>query len=146
MNHFATKTNKPTAQEYLNAPLDQVVERLNNNPSGHQSEEALIQSVITVRAAKVNERLSKRLNWLTGILALATVGLAVAPFLTPSFEKQKLEEKIADQARVIDHQRDRITQLLSSVEGLAEKQRQLSVEVEKHNQALQPTAKAAAEH
>ena len=47
MSDFATKKQEPSAKEYLEASLDQVVERLNNNPNGHQSEEALIQAVIT---------------------------------------------------------------------------------------------------
>lgn len=140
MNDFATKKQKPTAKEYLETSLDQVVERLNNNPGGYQSEEALIQAVITVRAAKINERLAYRLNCLTGILAFATLCLVVVPFLVPSIEKKQLEAQLNVQAQLIELQRGQIAQLAHSVSNLAEEQGKLSAQVEKHNKALHPTA------
>jgi hypothetical protein len=101
---FATKQEKPTAQEYLEMPLEEVIERLNNNPCGLKSEEEFIHAVILVRAAKINERLTRRLNWLTGIMAVATVLLVIVPFFVPTFEKVQLEKKLNIQNSRIDTQ------------------------------------------
>ncbi|MFP2770813.1 hypothetical protein [Oceanisphaera sp. KMM 10153] len=144
MSDFATKKQKPSAKEYLEASLDQVVERLNNNPNGHKSEEALIQAVITVRAAKINERLSHRLNWLTGMLVLATICLVAVPFIAPSIEKKQIEAQISSQATLIESQNAKLEQLAQTISKLAQEQGTLAAEVEKHNKALQPTAQPLA--
>ena len=144
MSDFATKKQEPSAKEYLGASLDQVVERLNNNPNGHQSEEALIQAVITVRAAKINERLSQRLNCLTAILVLATICLVVVPFIAPSIERKQIEAQLSSQATLIEGQNARLEQLARSISKLAQEQSSLADEVEKHNKALQPTAQPLA--
>ena len=137
MNDFATKREKPTAREYLDESLDQVVERLNNNPNGFQSEAALIQAVITVRAAKISERLANRLNWLTALLIVATVCLAVVPFLIPSIEKKQLEAQLGAQARLIEVQTDQILQLAHTVSNLTEEQNKLAAQVQNYN-SLRP--------
>jgi len=144
MSDFATKRQKPSAKEYLEASLDQVVERLNNNPNGYQSEEALIQAVITVRAAKINERLSHRLNCLTGMLVLATVCLVAVPFIAPSIEKKQIEAQVSSHATLIESQNAKLEQFAQSISKLAQEQGALAVEVEKHNKALQPTAQPLA--
>lgn len=48
MSDFATKTSKPTAVEYLAASEAELLDRLNINPTGHQSEFPFIQSVIAL--------------------------------------------------------------------------------------------------
>lgn len=96
MNSFADKKQKPTTDEYLKAGLNEVLDRLNKNPNGSQSEEAFVSAVITVRNAMITEKLNKRLVCLTGIVAIATVLLVGVPFITPSLESQRLESKIAD--------------------------------------------------
>lgn len=138
-NDFATRKSKPTAKEYLDAPLDLVVERLNNNPCGLQSEEAFIQAVITVRAAKINERLASKLNCLTGALAVATFCLVIIPFFVPSIEKKQLEAQLSAQAKLIEVQKVQISQLEQSVSKITEKYGKIVAQVEEHNKALQLT-------
>jgi len=140
MSDFATKKQKPSAKEYLEASLDRVVERLNNNPNGHPSEKALIQAVITVRAAKINERLSRGLNCLTAMLVIATICLVAVPFTAPSIEKKQIEAQLSSQASLIESQNARLEQLTQSISDLTQEQSALAAEVEKHNKALQPTA------
>ncbi|MDO8358108.1 MAG: hypothetical protein Q7U76_17155 [Nitrospirota bacterium] len=96
MNSFADKKQNPTTEEYLEVGLNEVLDRLNKNPNGSQSEEAFISAVITVRNAMVTERLTKWLVCLTAVVAIATVLLVAVPFIAPSLEAQKLESKIAD--------------------------------------------------
>ncbi len=143
MNDFATQTKKPTAKEYLEVTLDEVVERLNNNPNGHESEEGFVQAVLTVRAAKINERLSRTLNCLTGLLAVATICLVVVPFVAPSLAQRQLNEKIGGQARLIETQKDKTEELQSSISELTRKQSELADDIQRHNEALQLTAQNA---
>ena len=96
MNSFADKKQKPTTDEYLKVGLNEVLDRLNKNPNGLQSEEAFVSAVITVRNAMITEKLTKRLVCLTGVVAIATALLVAIPFIAPSLEAQKLESKIVD--------------------------------------------------
>ena len=143
MSDFATQTKKPTAKEYLEVPLDKVVERLNNNPNGHKSEEGFVQAVLMVRAAKINERLSRRLNCLTGLLVVATICLVAVPFVAPPLAQSQLNEKLEVQARLIKTQKDEIEQLQSSISELTRKQGEIANEIQVHNEALQLTAPSA---
>lgn len=144
MSDFATKKKKPSAEEYLEVSLDQVVERLNKNPNRHQSEEALIQAVITVRAAKINERLSRGLNCLTAMLVLATICLVAVPFIVPSIEKKQIESQLNSQAHLIESQKEKLEQLVQSMSKLTQEQSTLAAEVEKHSKTLQPTVQPLA--
>lgn len=96
MNSFADKKQKPTTEEYLKVGLNEVLDRLNKNPNGLQSEEAFVSAVITVRNAMITEKLTKWLVCLTAVVAIATVLLVAVPFIAPSLEAQKLESKIVD--------------------------------------------------
>lgn len=91
---FVNKKEKPTTKEYLNADFEAVLDRLNKNPSGLESEAGFIDAVITVRHAKIIERLNRRLVLLTGIAAVATAALVFVPFFDPSLEAQRLEASI----------------------------------------------------
>lgn len=91
MNPFTDKKENPTTDEYLKASLNEVLDRLNKNPSALQSEEAFVHAVITVRNAMINEKLTKWLIGLTAIVAIATALLVIVPFFVPSFEAKKLE-------------------------------------------------------
>ena len=91
MNTFAEKKENPTTDEYLEASLHEVLDRLNKNPSELKSEEAFVHAVITVRNAMINEKLTKWLIGLTAIVAIATALLVMVPFFTPSFEARRLE-------------------------------------------------------
>lgn len=91
---FANKKEKPTTKEYLNADFEAVLDRLNKNPSSQESEASFIDAVITVRHAKIIERLNRRLVLLTGIAAVATAALVFVPFFDPSLEAQRLEARI----------------------------------------------------
>lgn len=94
MNSFADKKEKPLTDEYLKVGLNEVLDRLNKNPNGLQSEAEFISAAITVRNAMITEKLNKWLICLTGVLAIATVLLVAVPFITPSIESQRLESKI----------------------------------------------------
>ena len=94
MSSFADKTENPTTDEYLKVSLNEVLDRLNKNPSALQSEEALVHAVITVRNAMINEKLTKWLIGLTAIVAIATALLVIVPFFAPSFETRKLETEL----------------------------------------------------
>jgi gamma-glutamylcysteine synthetase len=84
VNSFAEKMEKPTTDEYLKVGLEEVLDRLNKNPNGLQSEAEFVSAVITVRYAIITEKLNRRLVCLTGIVAIATVLLVAVPFITPS--------------------------------------------------------------
>jgi uncharacterized protein YlxW (UPF0749 family) len=81
---FTLKKKIPSTDEYLTAPLEKVLERLNNNPNGNQSEDSFIQAVITVRNAKASEKL-------TLLIAIATFLLILVPFFVPTLDKKELE-------------------------------------------------------
>ena len=127
LNSFSNKKEKPTTEEYLNVGLSEVLDRLNNNPSRLQSEEAFVCAVITVRNAMIIEKLNKWLICLTAIVASATVLLVGVPFIVPTFEAQQLTSKIdATQSALSSLQRENATllrevqemkQALSSLNG-----------------------------
>lgn len=133
MNRFADRKENPTTDEYLKASLNEVLDRLNKNPSALQSEEAFVHAVITVRNAMINEKLTKWLIGLTAIVAIATALLVIVPFFTPSFEAKKLEAAlIATRAA----HNDLKTELAALKNELLESQRTISTlknQVEKHN-------------
>lgn len=89
MNSFADKKQKPTTDEYLTVGLNEVLDRLNKNPNGLQSEAEFVSAVITVRNAMITEKLNRRLVFLTGVVAIATALLVAVPFFSPSLEYQK---------------------------------------------------------
>ncbi len=91
---FADKKEKPSTDEYLRTDLCQVLDRLNKNPNGLESEAEFINAVIAVRHARIIEGLNKRLVWLTGIAALATAVNVFVPFFIPSLETQRLGVKV----------------------------------------------------
>ena len=91
---FPDRREKPSTNEYLDASLAEVLDRLNKNPNGLESEAAFINAVITVRHARVIEKLNKRLVCLTGVAAIATAVLVFVPFVVPSLEAQRLEAKV----------------------------------------------------
>lgn len=94
MSSFADKKEKPTTDEYLKVDLNEVLDRLNKNPNGLQSEAEFVSTVITVRNAMITEKLSRRLVFLTSVVAVATALLVAVPFFAPSLEYQRLESKI----------------------------------------------------
>lgn len=76
MNDFSTKT-KPTAAEYLAANEIQLIERLNNNPGGSESEFPFIKSVLDVRTAESHRKTNERLVWATWGLCVVTLLVSV---------------------------------------------------------------------
>jgi hypothetical protein len=99
---FPDKKEKPTTEEYLNADLDDVLDRLNKNPNSLESEAEFIGAVITVRHARIIEKLNNRLVLLTGIAAFATAVLVFVPFFTPSLEAQRLDIKVGSMQKAIN--------------------------------------------
>ncbi len=133
MNTFADKKENPTTDEYLKTSLNDVLDRLNKNPSALQSEEAFVHAVITVRNAMINEKLTKWLIGLTAIVAIATALLVIVPFFTPSFETKKLEAALI--ATKATHNELK-TELAALKNELLESQRNISAlknQVEKYN-------------
>ena len=98
---FADKKEKPTTVEYLNANFDDVLDRLNKNPNSLESEAEFISAVITVRHARVIEKLNNRLVLLTGMAAFATVVLVFVPFFAPSLEVRKFDAKVDSTKKAI---------------------------------------------
>ena len=99
---FPDKKEKPTTEEYLNADLNNILARLNNNPNNLESEAEFIAAVITVRHARIIEKLNNRLVLLTGIAAFATTVLVFVPFFTPSLEAQRLHAKVGRTQKAIN--------------------------------------------
>lgn len=118
MSNFSTKKSKPSTQDYLDADLEEVLDRQNQNPNGLQSEDYFCQSVIAVRAAKINEKLSNRLNFLTGVIALATLLLVIVPFFIPSFEAGQLGDTLEGQQSLIKAQEGRIVELEETLQKM----------------------------
>lgn len=82
MSDFATKTSKPTAAEYLAASEAELLDRLNRNPTGHQSEFPFIQSVIAVRTAESQRKTNEELVRQTRFLVYATWAVCAATIIT----------------------------------------------------------------
>ena len=129
MTSFAEKIEKPTADEYLNVGLDAVLDRLNKNPNGLQSEAEFVSAVITVRNAMIAEQLNKRLVCLTGVVAIATVLLVAVPFLAPSLEYTRLESKIENTETAYNQLQGENLSLKSEVQELRQSLSELNNEV-----------------
>jgi hypothetical protein len=99
MTDFATRNSRPTTKEYLEEDLETVLDRQNQNPLGQQSEDYFISSVIAVRAAKINEKLGKRLMWLYFVIASATALLVLVPFFAPSFEAKMHSKRLDEMSK-----------------------------------------------
>jgi hypothetical protein len=82
MSEFATKQGKPTAAEYLAATEAELLDRLNRNPGGNQSEFPFIQSVIAVRTAESQRKTNEVLVLQTRYLVYATWAVCAATILT----------------------------------------------------------------
>ena len=82
MSDFATKTTKPTAAQYLAATEAELLDRLNRNPSGNESEFPFIQSVIAVRTAESHRKTNQELVRYTRNLVYATWAVCAATILT----------------------------------------------------------------
>ncbi len=82
MSDFALKTSKPTAAEYLAATEAELLDRLNRNPSGHDSEFPFIQSIIAVRTAESQRKTNEELVLQTRRLVYATWAICVVTLLT----------------------------------------------------------------
>lgn len=137
VNSFADKTQKPTTAEYLRAGLDEVLDRLNKNPNGLQSEANFISAVITIRNAKITEKLNRRLVCLTGVVAVATVLLVVVPFFAPSLEYERLESKIENAQTRYDNLQAENNSLKGEVQELRQSLSELNNQVENITLAAQ---------
>lgn len=129
MTSFAEKIEKPTTDEYLKVGLDAVLDRLNKNPNGLQSEAEFVSAVITVRNAMIAEQLNKRLVCLTGVVAIATVLLVAVPFLAPSLEYTRLESKIEKTETAYNQLQGENLSLKSEVQELRQSLSELNNEV-----------------
>ena len=76
MNDFATK-KKPTAEEYLAASEASLIERLNNNPGGNESEFPFIKAVLDVRTAESHRKTNERLVLATWALCVVTLAVSI---------------------------------------------------------------------
>jgi hypothetical protein len=81
MSDFTTKKGTPTAEEYLAATEIELLDRLNRNPSGNQSEFPFIQSVIAVRTAESQRKTNEALVLQTSRLVYATLAVCAATIL-----------------------------------------------------------------
>ena len=77
MSDFATKPTKPSASEYLSASEAELLDRLNRNPGGYESEFPFIQSVIAVRTAESNRKTNEALVQQTRNLVYATWAICI---------------------------------------------------------------------
>lgn len=136
MNSFAEKKEIPTTDEYLQVSLNEVLDRLNKNPSGVQSEEAFVHAVITVRNAMITEKLTKWLIGLTAVVAIATALLVVVPFIASSLEAEKMESKIAEVQAVYEGMQLEVIALKNEVLELKQALSVLNNQVQKHSDQL----------
>lgn len=136
MDSFAEIKKIPTTDEYLKVSLDEVLDRLNKNPSGVQSEEAFIHAVITVRNAMITEKLTKCLIGLTAVVAIATALLVVAPFIASSLEAEKMESKIAETQAVHEGMQLEVIVLKNEVLELKQALSVLNTQMQKHSDQL----------
>ncbi|PXW87673.1 hypothetical protein C8R34_11089 [Nitrosomonas sp. Nm84] len=136
MNSFAEKKEIPTTDEYLKVSLNEVLDRLNKNPSGVQSEEAFVHAVITVRNAMITEKLTKWLIGLTAVVAIATALLVVVPFIASSLEDEKMESKIAETQAVHESMQLEVVALKSEVLELKQALSVLNNQMQKHSDQL----------
>lgn len=120
----------------MKVSLNEVLDRLNKNPSGVQSEEAFVHAVITVRNAMITEKLTKWLIGLTAVVAIATALLVVAPFIAPSLEAEKMESKIAETQAVYQGMQLEVIALKNEVLELKQALSVLNNQVQKHSDQL----------
>lgn len=133
MNPFSERKEIPTTDEYLKVSLNEVLDRLNKNPSGVQSEEAFVHAVITVRNAMITEKLTKWLIGLTAVVAIATALLVVVPFIASSFETEKMESKIAEIQAVHEDTQLEVIALKNEVLELKQALSVLNNQMQKHS-------------
>jgi hypothetical protein len=82
MSDFATRTSTPSASEYLAASDAELLDRLNRNPTGLESEFPFLRSVIAVRAAESQRKTNEALVRQTRLLVYATRTVCVATIIT----------------------------------------------------------------
>ncbi len=136
MSSFTEKKEIPTTDEYLKVSLNEVLDRLNKNPSGVQSEEAFVHAVITVRNAMITEKLTKWLIGLTAVVAIATALLVVVPFIASSLEAEKMESKIAETQAVHEGMQLEVMALKNEVLELKQALSVLNDQMQKHSDQL----------
>lgn len=136
MNSFTEKKEIPTTDEYLKVSLNEVLDRLNKNPSGVQSEEAFVHAVITVRNAMITEKLTKWLIGLTAVVAIATALLVVVPFIASSLEAEKMESKIAETQAVHESMQHEVIALKNEMLELKQALSVLNDQIQKHSGQL----------
>ncbi|MBU4486751.1 MAG: hypothetical protein KKD38_07455 [Candidatus Delongbacteria bacterium] len=74
---FATKTTIPTTEEYEKASISQILDRLNRNPKGLESESSFIQALLLVKIAENSEKQTRNLVFGTWALVIVTIGFAI---------------------------------------------------------------------
>jgi len=136
VSSFTEKKEIPTTDEYLKVSLNEVLDRLNKNPSGVQSEEAFVHAVITVRNAMITEKLTKWLIGLTAVVAIATALLVVVPFIASSLEAEKMESKIAETQAVHEGMQLEVMALKNEVLELKQALSVLNDQMQKHSDQL----------
>lgn len=140
MSSFTEKKEIPTTDEYLKVSLNEVLDRLNKNPSGVQSEEAFVHAVITVRNAMITEKLTKWLIGLTAVVAIATALLVVVPFIASSLEAEKMESKIAETQAAHEGMQLEVMALKNEVLELKQALSVLNNQMQKHSDQLDKDA------
>jgi len=97
---------KLTANQYLNDDIESIIDHLNKSPI--PSEMPFVSAVLTARATISYEKLTKKIVFLTRIMAIATAFLVIVPFATKFFENIQID-------KINKYQEERIKSLESQI-------------------------------
>lgn len=80
-NDFSTKTDTPSTAEYLKASIEEILDRLNKNPKGLESENGFIQAILMTKIAQNNIKQTRNLVFGTWALVAVTMFVAIVQII-----------------------------------------------------------------
>ncbi|MCL1487563.1 hypothetical protein MIH18_03480 [Marinobacter sp. M3C] len=147
--NFAKKT-KPSAQEYLNASLEEIVERANQNPN--ESEIPFVTALLSAKASRDQKAASNRMFW----IALATTLIAVLSLVNSYYSNQKastyevkigyLEDKIDGFEGHIQSVTAKLYQLKRKQEDILLSQEEIQQNISKLSESQRPRSSRQTKH
>jgi len=109
---FSMRADIPSLEEYKAATPFQILDRLNRNPCGLESEKAFVNFLINVRNAENNRKLANHVVAGTYILAIAAILLVYLAAHTPSAPQEKSEGQPIVQQQVPQQELENTVSLL----------------------------------
>ncbi len=114
-SEFVTKTTKPSGKEYLDAPLEDVIDRANQ--SNNESEIPFVSAVLSAKANR-DQRQAARQTFFTAIASVVVAGLSLISSVVIYRAQSQQEDRL----------RTELTSLASKYEALNQKLQQSEID------------------